>query len=405
MSNRYKDNLKRAYAIYTQTEGTDVLAQPYFNSPFGRRIHRGSTLNLQSAPKILRHAALGDCYSIDFVACTFAWRLQLARTLQKQGYFPGMKFSYLREMLENRTIFRQRVADIAGCSIAKAKQVITSIGFGADISKKPWGLGDSKKPALNKILNVEQLARLKNNDWFMAFIEEQTQIADGIDHAWRKDNTIKDPKFDFLRNGNRAITQSTLLAYLFQTAERCWMEELCIWLEHRGHTILLTVHDCVYVKQDPDMHEVGAVFQNQDLCLDVKLEAEQHNAYTYNDIKEETAHKNRIHAEELKALNHTLNLRVQAGWDDEEYEKDAVEFFERCAYEGHPITDDVLMLALDDDEEKVKRYNMYLNEWVSARTTHRGILRMLHPECYAQPKNSIIMGKATDGYGNGLNMY
>ena len=147
-----RENLKQAVCILKLQE-LGVLKQAAKDSDFGRLYLTG--LNLQNSSKELRHAALGHCYSIDINVCSQAWRVYQAECIN-----PNIMTRHSKDLIKDKLAFRQRVAKLLGDKHThRAKEIITAIGFGADIEASPWPTGNDnyKLPAIREILSKEEV--------------------------------------------------------------------------------------------------------------------------------------------------------------------------------------------------------------------------------------------------------
>lgn len=249
-----EDNLIQAVQILRLTENGS-LDQPFKFSPFGRMYLTG--VNLQNCSKTVRHAALGHCFSIDFSVCSAAWRLHTAQQIDATITAPLTLF-----LIKDKQQFRRDLADVLGDKhLGNAKQILTAIGFGADINSAPWPMnnGSAGIPAIRQIVSEEQMAALKATDWFMAFIEEQNLMNKTIcDSALEQLKTGE--VVDCVKDAAGRIQRNKVMAYLYQHAEMEYLNDLLDYINTRfgREEILLTVHDSVYIKHSINMAEVNS---------------------------------------------------------------------------------------------------------------------------------------------------
>lgn len=249
-----ENNLIQAVQILKLTENNS-LDQPFKFSPFGRMYLTG--VNLQNCSKTVRHAALGHCFSIDFSVCSAAWRLHTAQQIMPEVTAPLTLF-----LIKDKQQFRSDLATVLGDShLSNAKQILTAIGFGADINSSPWPMnnGAAGIPAIRQIISAEQMEILKSTDWFMAFIAEQNQLNKII-----CDNALSELKsgevVDCVKDAAGRIQRNKVMAYLYQHAETEYLNDLLDYIHERfgRDEILLTVHDSVYIKHSINMAEVNS---------------------------------------------------------------------------------------------------------------------------------------------------
>lgn len=308
----YKENLKTAIMIQKLSEESGQLRQGVKQSEFGRLYFKG--VNLQNCHKIVRTAALGQCHSYDLVSASQAWRINECQKI-KPAVYP-----YTQELLDNKLVFRNRVAHIMNSKdLDKAKQVLTSIGFGANITDKPWpGVESYNLPALREILTDEELTRLTLSPWFMGFVlEQQTMNTVIYDHF--KSTFKKEEYPECIKDKGGAIVKNKCLAWLYQNAEFEYITALHNYILTRcsDDNILLLVHDAVYLKLSIDALEMTGILQMMNPYL--KIEHTRHRAYTFEDVFGILEHREHIKQEETQALRYQLARLEHNNWNDREY--------------------------------------------------------------------------------------
>jgi hypothetical protein len=277
-----RENLKQAVCILKLQEDS-VLKQRAKDSDFGRLYLTG--LNLQNCKKELRHAALGHCYSIDINVCSQAWRVYTAESIN-----PNIMTRHSQDLIKDKLAFRQRVARILGDKHTdRAKQIITAIGFGADIEASPWPTGNDnyKLPAIREIINKEEVELLTNSRWFMEFIDEQKTMNKLILEHYLSYNP-KDTIPDFVKTKSGAIHRNKIMACLYQQAERTYLEEIVDYVQRRfgAEEILLLVHDAVYIKHSINRVELVSALQQFNPYLNVDF-TEHHGHFIQTEEKKE----------------------------------------------------------------------------------------------------------------------
>lgn len=278
-----KENLKQAVCILKLQEDS-VLKQAAKDSDFGRLYLTG--LNLQNSSKELRHAAMGHCYSIDINVCSQAWRVYQAESIN-----PNIMTRHSRDLIKDKLTFRQRVAKLLGDKhTGRAKQIITAIGFGADIEATPWPTGNDnyKLPAIREILNKEEIEFLTNSRWFMEFIDEQKTMNKLILEHYLLHNA-KDTIPSFVKTKSGSIHRNKIMACLYQQAERTYLEEIVDYVQRRfgAEEILLLVHDAVYIKHSINRAELVSALQQFNPYLNVEI-TEHHGHFIQTEEKKET---------------------------------------------------------------------------------------------------------------------
>jgi len=275
-----RENLKQAVCILKLQED-GVLKQATKDSDFGRLYLTG--LNLQNSSKELRHAALGHCYSIDIDVCSQAWRVYQAESIN-----PNILTRHSKDLIKDKSTFRQRVARILGDKhMDRAKQIITAIGFGADIEATPWPTGNDnyKLPAIREIISKEEVEFLTTSRWFMEFIDEQKTMNKLILEHFLLHNP-RDTVPSFVKSKSGSIQRNKVMACLYQQAERTYLEEIVDYVQRRfgAEEILLLVHDAVYIKHSISRVELVSALQQFNPYLNVEI-TEHHGHFIQTEAK------------------------------------------------------------------------------------------------------------------------
>lgn len=286
-------------------------------SKFGRRYYKG--MNLQNCSKVVRHAALGDCYEYDLNASVYAIKLNICSEID-----PTRKFTYTSEYIENggkyKDSIRKRLAktcfgidenfEYFDDRLSVIKRAITAIGFGAtktssgyfdknnnwkqtslqNIFSYQYQNSDKRFPYICKTGNTQKLAldQFLTDSWMSEFISEQDEMTNMVvNHA--KLQLDKD-KHTFLVDGRNAFNKARVMAYVYQTSERAIMDFANEYIEQGGGTVLLRVHDAIYTREPIDLKELhwGIVqaflsdtladwLGNKVICF----EPHDHNGYTF----------------------------------------------------------------------------------------------------------------------------
>ena len=261
-----KNNLRQAVQILKLSD-TGELIQPLKSSDFGRTYLGG--INLQNCSKTVRHASLGHCYSIDFSVCSTAWRLHTAQLVDPKFHAP-----HTLALIKDKNKFRWAVANLIGDRhTGRAKTVITSIGFGADINSRCWPSGgEYETPAIKEILGDYEIEQLQNSQWFMEFLAEQATMTKIICDNMLL-NVDKKDIVDCVKDRAGRIQRNKVMGHLYQHAEAEYLTDVMQYIIERfgRDEILLTVHDCVYMRHSINMAEVNGRLQ----LLNPYLQAER----------------------------------------------------------------------------------------------------------------------------------
>jgi hypothetical protein len=278
-------NLKCAQAIQLLAEANDnCLMQVRSESTFGRRYYRGA--NLQNTPRIVRHAALGNCHEYDIESSVFAWKLSWFRAICAHVNHTQAMPATL-EYLDHKQALRRRLAQSvfdteANWAVSVIKELITAIGFGAPARAQGYQVENRfQKPALATIITARsRLDRALADAWLTEFIQEQKHMNDvivamgrvnGLDQEWRSIPELQD------RAGR--LRPNSVIAYLYQSAEReilDWAENFCAESE-----VLLTVHDCIYTRRPVRLADFRSGIQAFGEFY--RLEHTSHQAWTWQD--------------------------------------------------------------------------------------------------------------------------
>jgi len=293
---RLKQNAQQALLILTlAAHNQGRLPQHRSVSQFGRLYYQGP--NLQSTAKIVRHAALGRCYQYDIEASVFTWKLDMVKDFQ-----PTIKLPETLDYLDYKQHHRQRLAELifgnhSDYSVNTVKQVITAVGFGARTTNAVgwYHNGQWTTTAIRDIIkSTELIDRLFADQWFSAFVTEQTLMSQLIfDHV--KD-LVKDQ--DFLLTSSGRLSRNRTISYCYQQAEAMIVKRLEKALKAQDNRIELLCHDGFYTKTRADV--VDLRYELQQYLPHGRLEEIAHTAFKYapDSVIEEAQHRARIQQEE-----------------------------------------------------------------------------------------------------------
>lgn len=299
-------NLKDARLILAVAEHCDnQLPQIVNRSQFGRTYYQG--LNLQTVHKTVRHAALGNCYSVDINTSVFNWKYSVVPFQQE--------LSYTRELIKDKTRIRKTLAQIAfGTTDAWAveiiKKTLTAISFGArGETGGSWykdQYGNWTQGSISEIIRSKEIrTRLFADSWMKQFLKEQEQI-----NKWIYDdlvaaidqNLIPERYLTDLKTERGRISKNKLIAWAYQQNEQLVMKEIIAVNEKFSSAKpILQVHDGVYFDHKPDIKSMQTVLQEHWPLA--TLSYEEIDSYTYTNIVDIADHKKSIEAEERAANN------------------------------------------------------------------------------------------------------
>lgn len=122
VKNFYKFLASASLITQANSDFSGSLIHRYIQSRSGRLYAEGS--NLQNCPKEIRNAALEGCWDYDINCCHFSILEQMAKKLD-------FDCPVIRGYVNQKTAFRQVIAEGAGISIPQAKLVLTATIYGA----------------------------------------------------------------------------------------------------------------------------------------------------------------------------------------------------------------------------------------------------------------------------------
>ena len=283
-----------------QKDGT-YLVHEYWTQIDSGRIH-GHGHSLQLAPKEVRHAALGRCSKIDFKASSYAIFTSIALAIN-----PNLKVESLKSYIKYRAPIRTRIAKSVGISEEWIKTIFTSLGFGAEVKDNPFN-------SIRKKLGQEKFNLLVANQEFANIKHEFDVVRDTIlksEHFSGDEFKINEHTYKHIdsKTGKKR-TKNQKMAWIYQAFER-WALELVVDKMPENYTILLGVHDCLYIKQRLPAHVVLDLKDEirqliplldfeQELVIPIHADEDRHKFNTAIQA-DEAAHKQRMALAEGKA--------------------------------------------------------------------------------------------------------
>lgn len=297
-------------------------------SPFGRTYHKG--INLQSASKIVREAALGECVSYDLNSAALTMKLHMQMRLYKDnGYNTRNCAPKTTEYITAKDSVRKRLAGLLESNkdnIKLIKRLITAISFGAPLTEAAWSLDDgtTEYGSFCKIFrNKSDRKILLGDGWLVAFATEQKQMTDFIIYMADMNDTGQLPHhLPDMKNQYGKWKQSKTMAYIYQQLEAVFIEVI---EETYGDDIILSVHDGFYARRElesSNLHTLLLKFEqaigyNPYTDVSLKFSKEVRQSYDesiYNPEHEKflKEHKKQMIGEEQRAKRRSFNIR-QAG--------------------------------------------------------------------------------------------
>lgn len=309
----YTRNLKQArhLMLISRAHKKSLMPNVIKESAFGRKYYQG--FNLQSMSKIVREAALGDCYSYDIENSVFAWKLNAV----KQYVDINFKMPETLEYLDHKKQLRLQVAEHVfkndpwpmDYKVGVIKQAITAIGFGARATSASWRNenGVWTTTALRDIIkDPQRLQKFLTHYWVKAFIAEQNAINKKIG-SYIQDG-LKDVKELYNDRGNFSVNKA--ISYCYQHDERAMVEKL---LDIAGRdNVLLLVHDGFYTKNKSSLIDMNKFLSDNNEYA--RLECKKITRYRFYDHSDEIRHKQHIIDEERKARSQDPNHQTSVGF-------------------------------------------------------------------------------------------
>ena len=294
-----------------------AIPQAVNESLFGRKYYKG--LNLQNCPKIVRHAALGTCFEYDLNASVFAWKLDVAH---RQLGIPLKDLTYTLEYLDSKDKIRERLAKTLPIQstfdkkLKIIKDVMTAIGFGARISTKNacWydNSGQLVFTAMSKIIkSPEARQQLFTDPWMQGFANEQVLISKTIFDLTKEHLQ----GLEFLQNERGNLSQNKVCAYLYQQAERSYINDLTAEAKEQN-SLLLVVHDGFYTKVPQKLSRLKEILKQHNPEADINKT--NINGYAFDPNIAE--HENFIIDEEKKAKQYAISKGYKPRFTEKELE-------------------------------------------------------------------------------------
>jgi hypothetical protein len=252
--------------ILTSLNVTNSLCQESTIADSGRVYLKG--LNLQTSPKNLRHAALGNCHLYDMRVGSFGVMAALASTYAERNGLQA-KFSHIRAYIKHKDKFRMKITEFVYPEQTKnfksitdfkqffgfynIKQALTSIGFGAKRSASAvWRSPDGKwnKTSLLECFksNKQEAQSFLDCVLCKALIDEYQEASAIVLLMLEQDQSFS-AKFNFA-NAESPAQKSALV---YQHIESELLNQV---VKLSGQTVLLPVHDGVYLRHSIDYQNV-----------------------------------------------------------------------------------------------------------------------------------------------------
>lgn len=231
-------------------------------SPFGRTYYEG--LSIQNISKLVRRAALGDCWQYDANSAVFAFKMSHALDCYKNRNKPSnltLEDTFKRTISlvsDKKNVREQMRKEVFGDDfslsedeqIKKIKQAITAIGFGAQLRATGWMLegGNKGNTALSEIFtNFECRKRFIDSNFIKELMFEQKLLNDHIykESLKKYPHLLTDKKF---LNANNKPIKNKVLSFAYQTGETQVMDAFRAIAAQGNYQPIANIHDAVIFK-------------------------------------------------------------------------------------------------------------------------------------------------------------
>jgi len=290
-----KSNMTQAQLIIAALDEKNKLIQQVKYSEYGRCYFLG--LNLQSAPKLVRRAALGDCHQYDVSSSVFVWKYDRIKEIE-QELGERIPLRYTLDYIDYKKTQRKRLAQLTfgntyDSSINVIKLAITAIGFGARATG--GGYIDARGVwCQNSIADIirdkEHRERFLNDDFVKGFIEEQILINDILCAHRQEPNEIKKHGAipNCVRTEKGRVNKNKLVSYLYQQAEAKLLATMIECVDFASNQLLLITHDGFYTRKPVDLQLLR--YQVKQLWPTAKIDHEEIKAFQFNKLEENPEH-------------------------------------------------------------------------------------------------------------------
>lgn len=297
-------------AVCAYTGGTYL--QRLKPSAFGRTYYTG--VSVQSIPKKMREAMLGNCWEYDVRSSVIAWKMGFAADWvahHKPAASVSDEFKITRLYLENKldvmnTVRRYTFLEESNVEgepqLDLMKQAFTAMSFGARLTAKGWRNvnGNNVPTALVGIIrNKDERARFVKDPTVLAFIKEQNRLDDWLFDLVKQQLPELLERSD-LQTASGRPSKAKVVAFLYQHNETVVMDVVRAAVVRSGRKVLANIHDAVVINK-----RLGAELKSDiELLMQEKTgnpywrlgatEYQRFNSQSIDEKNEEQQHRNRI---------------------------------------------------------------------------------------------------------------
>ncbi len=273
VANKDKTEYRKALRILriAQVNG-DVYPQKKRKSVFGRTYYEG--VSIQTVSKDLRKAILNGCYEYDVKSSVVAWKLAFARELLAAQntmheveddffaiyYYVIYKSEYFEDL--QAKVFTED-SDLTLEQQAKViKSAMTALSFGGKMTGR-WtnNFGEEQKSSVANIFGnnyINEFSRFVNSVEVDKFQQQQKILDKHIINKFTA-SYLHLTTMPELQTKTGRLSNSKVLAWLYQKAETIVMDYVREELKTRNVGVKANIHDAIVVDRQLTQAEVSAI--------------------------------------------------------------------------------------------------------------------------------------------------
>lgn len=207
---------------HTRAGGSGVIPHRYVQATTGRLF--ATNVNLQTAPRQVRHAALTGCWDVDIENCHYSILMQMAAKF-------GKHCEQIEHYLNNKKPIRTAIAQRVGISAQQAKDCLLMALYGARFSE--WG-----EAAIPRYIGASRAEALYADPAFKAITSEIRGAGAIITQAWPRSRKQLANAMGLWISETK--DKAKLLAHLLQGVEALALKTI---VQELGENVLLLMHD------------------------------------------------------------------------------------------------------------------------------------------------------------------
>lgn len=216
--------------------GDGYIAQSYVAAHSGRLYAQG--ISLQTAPTLIKQAALVGLWEYDFSNCHFAILMQMAEAC-------GYQCQAIAGYLADKDATRQSIAEQAGISMAQAKKCLLAMMYGARVSE--W-----HENAIPQEIGQDRARRLYTVQQFNAIKEDIAKARTLILKSWKRTASGRLTNA-YGKSASAADTPAQKMAHLIQGVEAMALKAA---IDMYPKQIVLLQHDGFAATQKLDRNAI-----------------------------------------------------------------------------------------------------------------------------------------------------